>query len=49
LPLQPLVDDAYRNGRYARTLDYGQPCDPPLEGEDAAWADQLLRSAGLRK
>ena len=44
LDLQPLVDQAYRNGRYDRT-DYTQPCIPPLEGSDAEWAAQILRNA----
>jgi hypothetical protein len=48
LALQPLVDEAYRKGRYADTMDYREPCAPPLEGEDAAWADDLLKSAGKR-
>ena len=30
LALQPLVDAAYRNGRYGRTIDYDRACDPPL-------------------
>ena len=47
LDLQALVDQAYRNGRYDRT-DYSKDCRPPLEGEDALWADQILRAAGLR-
>ena len=48
LELQPLVERVYANGRYDRRLDYHQPCVPPLEGEDAAWADELLRRAGKR-
>jgi hypothetical protein len=48
LELQTMVDQAYRNGRYDR-IDYGAECHPPLEAEDAAWADELLRKAGLRK
>lgn len=48
LPLQPLIDDAYRDSRYDRTLDYRHPCEPPLEDDDAAWADELLHSAGRR-
>ena len=43
LALQPLVDRAYRNGRYARTLDYADPPDPPLDPDDAAWAAGLER------
>ncbi len=45
--LQELVARAYRNGRYDRA-DYAQPCDPPLAGPDADWADALLRAAGRR-
>lgn len=48
LDLQRLLDDAYLNGRYDRTLRYDRPCEPPLEGADAAWADDLLRAAGRR-
>lgn len=49
LPLGALLQQAYDNGRYGRTLDYKQSPTPPLEGEDAQWADQLLRGAGRRK
>lgn len=48
LHLQELLDRAYTNGRYDRRLDYHQPPVPPLEGEDAAWAEQLLKEAGRR-
>lgn len=44
--LQPLVDRAYANGRYP--IDYSRDPDPPWEGEDAAWAEELLRTAGRR-
>lgn len=47
LPLQPLLDGVYRDGGHD-DIDYRAPCRPPLEGEDAAWADALLRSAGRR-
>jgi hypothetical protein len=47
LQLQPLIDQCYRNGRY-HTLNYRQPLDPPLQGDDATWADELLRQAGKR-
>jgi hypothetical protein len=47
LDIQLLIDLAYRNGRYDLT-DYCEPCIPPLEGADAAWADKLLRAAGRR-
>jgi hypothetical protein len=44
LDLQPLLEQAYELGGYARTLDYGQPPDPPLESDDAAWAEALLKN-----
>jgi hypothetical protein len=47
LPLQQLIVQVYRNGRYDRT-DYSKPCEPPLEGEDAAFAEQVLKAAGRR-
>ena len=47
LPLQPLIVDAFRDGRYERTLDYRRPVES-LDANDAAWADGLLRSAGKR-
>jgi hypothetical protein len=48
IDLQSLVDRVYSNGRYEKRLDYRQPPDPPLADDDAAWADQLLKSAGKR-
>jgi hypothetical protein len=46
--LQPLLSQAYDNGPYADSVDYAVDPDPPLAGDDAAWADGLLRAAGLR-
>ena len=48
LPLQPMIDEAYRNGRYGRTLNYARPADPPLPASDDEWADTLLKGAGKR-
>ncbi len=48
LDLQSIVDSVYASSRYDRTTDYRQPCDPPLSGDDAAWADELLKAAGRR-
>lgn len=45
--LQPLIERCYRSGRYWQ-LDYSRPLDPPLSPEDAAWAEECLRQAGLR-
>lgn len=46
LDLQPMIDRAYANGRYP--IDYRRDPEPPLAGEDAAWAAELLGRAGLR-
>jgi len=48
LPLQPIIEEAYRNGRYGRTLNYARPADPPLAAGDAEWADAVLKGAGKR-
>ncbi|HEY8747007.1 MAG TPA: DUF4058 family protein [Tepidisphaeraceae bacterium] len=48
LPIQKLVEQAYRTGRYDQSIDYAKSIDPPLEGPDDTWADALLRSAGKR-
>jgi len=48
LDLQALVDDAYAGGAYDLDLDYAADADPPLTGEAAAWADEVLRKAGRR-
>lgn len=47
LNLQTIVERAYENGRYDE-IDYRRAADPPLAGEDAAWADGLLKGKGLR-
>ena len=47
LDLQPILDQCYRNGGYDDT-DYRAPLDPPLDEDDARWADELLRAAGRR-
>jgi hypothetical protein len=48
LELQPLVDHAYRSGRYGRTIDYRKPCEPPIGADDAGWVEELLSAAGRR-
>jgi hypothetical protein len=47
LDIQAIVDQAYLNGRYDQT-NYSVPPEPPLDPEDAAWADALVREKGLR-
>jgi hypothetical protein len=46
--LTPLLHDLYQHAGYDLRLDYRAEAEPPLEGEDADWADGLLRDAGLR-
>jgi hypothetical protein len=40
IALQPLMDRAYHNGRFP--IDYRKPPVPPLDGDDAVWAAELL-------
>ncbi len=47
LDLQVAVNRVYREGPYARAVDYAGDPEPPLNEADAAWADELLRAAGL--
>jgi hypothetical protein len=47
IELQPLIDRVYAAGAHD-DIDYSKPCEPPLTGEDAAWADELLKAAGKR-
>lgn len=49
LNLQQIMETCHIRGRYAATLRYDAPPDPPLEGDDARWADEILRTAGYRK
>lgn len=47
LALQPLIERVYVAGGHD-DIDYARPPDPPLAGDDAGWADELLRAAGRR-
>lgn len=48
LDLQQLIEKVYANRSFDRRINYRDPCDPALEGEEAAWTDRLLRDAGKR-
>lgn len=48
LDLQVLVNQCYVNGRYD-SIDYSADLKPPLDETDAAWVNDLLKSAGWRK
>jgi hypothetical protein len=47
---EPLLDvgaalrEVYERGGVDLVLNYAAAPEPPLTGEDAAWADQLLRA-----
>jgi hypothetical protein len=46
LDLQYVFSRAYDGGPYRRgAVDYDRPPEPPLVGEQAAWADQRLRES----
>lgn len=47
LDLQAAFDMAYDTFGYDLSVDYTRPPEVPLEGNDAAWAEELLRAAGL--
>lgn len=49
LDLQAIVEQCYRNGSYEDDIDYRRSAEPPLVGDDARWADALLRKHGLRR
>jgi len=46
--LQELIGKAYENGGYDTEIDYRVDPFPALPGEDALWADGLLRQLGRR-
>ncbi len=48
LDLQAILDDCCEEGRYPDDIDYRNEPDPPLTGDDARWADALLREHGRR-
>jgi len=48
LDLQALIDQCYETARYDDDIDYREEPDPPLQREDAKWADTLLREQGFR-
>lgn len=49
LHLNGLLHSLYDRAAYSLRLKYGEAPTPPLTGADAAWADALLRDAGLRR
>jgi hypothetical protein len=48
LDRQAILDECCEEGRYFEDIDYGKDANPPLTGDDARWADDLLREQGRR-
>jgi hypothetical protein len=48
LDLQALINQCYDDSWYEGDINYERDPEPPLTGDDAKWADQLLRERGLR-
>jgi hypothetical protein len=47
LDLQAVMEKAWEAGGYDGFIRYDLPCRPPLDPEDQAWADGLIRAAGV--
>ena len=48
LDLGCVLNGAYDDGAYDLSIDYQKKSEPPLQTDDAKWADGLLRERGLR-
>lgn len=42
LDLQAVLEQVYRDGRYAKRIRYEEPCQPPLSVADQAWASERI-------
>jgi hypothetical protein len=49
LDLGAVFRAGYERAAYDRTVDYRKDPQPPLEGEDAEWARELLRDHGKKR
>lgn len=49
LELQPMIDSIYGRSRYERSIDYGNPADPPLRPTEAAWLKKRLKAGRSRQ
>jgi hypothetical protein len=49
LDLQAVLQAAFERAAYDQNINYGRPSNPPLNPDDAEWADALLREKGLRR
>jgi hypothetical protein len=48
LDLQAMLEECWEEGRYGDDIDYRADPEPSLAGDDAFWADALLRDQGVR-
>ncbi|MBD2593752.1 DUF4058 family protein [Nostoc spongiaeforme FACHB-130] len=48
IKLQNLLTEIYDRGSYDLVIDYNQAPFPPLSEADAAWANEMLQTKGLR-
>ncbi len=48
IDLAAVFDEVYDSGSYDLSVEYDKPPDPPLDPDDAKWANKLLRAKGLR-
>lgn len=44
LSLQPMVEAIYARARYARSIDYSKPLDPPLTAAEQNWLAEQLQA-----
>lgn len=49
LDLQAIFNSAYDAYGFDLRVDYTRPPEVPLAGEDAQWAEEVLRAAGIMK
>jgi hypothetical protein len=43
--LQPMIAAIYQRFRYARSIDYSKPLNPPLDPAEALWLEKQLRKS----
>ncbi len=48
LDLQAVLEKTYEVGLSRNRLHYDRPCIPRLSPDDQAWADELIRAAGVQ-
>ncbi len=48
LDIQAALTTAYDALGFRYIIDYGRPAEPAMSAEDEAWADERLRTAGIR-